>query len=105
MSTEERLNRIEESYRKDSQTILTTLTQIEDRLLGNLDNKEPGLIEEIRTLKKNQEAITEELNSIKLFTDDIRGKKFMAYGAIIVISVIAGNVADILKIGTGFFTE
>ena len=106
---EGRIKKLEESHDKDISTILSCLQTIESRLIGSIDDKSPGLLEEFRILKKDVEEtrlritnIESDIKELKQTAEGLTKYKFIIYGGIIVITWIISNIGGIWTFLTGF---
>lgn len=109
------INRVEMLESKQEQ-ILQILQKIEKRLIGDLENDKPGLIDDIRVLRKMMEQIDGRIMSIeranlinRIQTLEVEHQalaskvaelnkyRFMVYGGILVAAFILNKAWDYLQ--------
>jgi hypothetical protein len=96
--------------------ILQILQKIEKRLIGNLEEDKPGLIDDVRVLRKTMESIDTrimnieranlinriqtletEIQSLSTKVAELTKYRFMVYGGILVVAFIFNKAWDYIQ--------
>lgn len=119
---ENRLKKIEANYANDINRILGILEQIQIRLVGSIDRDAPGLLTEVKQLEKEYaglqlkltsidnsmkemsdhfgplKQIIEDVSVLKVKVETLNKSRWLAYGAILIISWLLANYNSFVPI-------